>query len=327
MIDELTALRLIKERFKNVSESVSLGIGDDAAAVKIHPEKLLLVTTDSQVEDIHFIKELISAQDLGRKSVAVSVSDIGARGGVAKFFLVTVGFSKEEDQEFLEGLMAGFQLGRDEFGLELIGGNLSASRELFIDVTVLGEVESDIMVKRTGARAGDTIYISGTVGDSVLGLKALKSGKKDEKDRFLISRHISPQPRLALGRELAERKLVTSMIDVSDGLILDLERITVEQGLGAEINVEQIPISPYYKDRISDFVSEPYEPALSGGEDYELLFTAPREKRDDIKNISNTLNIEVTEIGYVKSSLPVRVLDSGGREIKTHKRGFIHFKE
>jgi thiamine-monophosphate kinase len=97
--------------------------------------------------------------------------------------------------------------------------------------------------------------------------------------------------------------------------------------LGAEINVEQIPISPYYKDRISDFVSEPYEPALSGGEDYELLFTAPREKRDDIKNISNTLNIEVTEIGYVKSSLPVRVLDSGGREIKTHKRGFIHFKE
>jgi thiamine-monophosphate kinase len=218
-------------------------------------------------------------------------------------------------------------LGRDEFGLELIGGNLSASRELFIDVTVLGEVESDIMVKRTGARAGDTIYISGTVGDSVLGLKALKSGKKDEKDRFLISRHISPQPRLALGRELAERKLVTSMIDVSDGLILDLERITVEQGLGAEINVEQIPISPYYKDRISDFVSEPYEPALSGGEDYELLFTAPREKRDDIKNISNTLNIEVTEIGYVKSSLPVRVLDSGGREVKTHKRGFIHFKE
>jgi thiamine-monophosphate kinase len=327
MIDELTALRLIKERFKNVSESVSLGIGDDAAAVKIHPEKLLLVTTDSQVEDIHFIKELISAQDLGRKSVAVSVSDIGAMGGVAKFFLVTVGFSKEEDQEFLEGLMAGFQLGRDEFGLELIGGNLSASRELFIDVTVLGEVESDIMVKRTGARAGDTIYVSGTVGDSVLGLKALKSGKKDEKDRFLISRHISPQPRLALGRELAERKLVTSMIDVSDGLILDLERITVEQGLGAEINVEQIPISPYYKDRISDFVSEPYEPALSGGEDYELLFTAPREKRDDIKNISNTLNIEVTEIGYVKSSLPVRVLDSGGREIKTHKRGFIHFKE
>ena len=185
MIDELTALRLIKERFKNVSESVSLGIGDDAAAVKIHPEKLLLVTTDSQVEDIHFIKELISAQDLGRKSVAVSVSDIGAMGGVAKFFLVTVGFSKEEDQEFLEGLMAGFQLGRDEFGLELIGGNLSASRELFIDVTVLGEVESDIMVKRTGARVGDTIYVSGTVGDSALGLKALASGKQNEKDSFL----------------------------------------------------------------------------------------------------------------------------------------------
>ncbi|MBI2485951.1 MAG: thiamine-phosphate kinase [Deltaproteobacteria bacterium] len=326
MIDELSALRLIKERFKNVSESVSLGIGDDAAAIKIHPEKLLLATTDSQVEDIHFIKELISAKDLGRKSVAVSVSDIGAMGGVSKFFLVTVGFSKEEDQEFLEGLMTGFQLGEEEFELELIGGNLSASRELFIDVTVLGEVESHIMVKRTGARAGDVIYLSGTVGDSALGLKVLKSGKKNEKDPFLISRHISPQPRLALGRELAERKLVTSMIDVSDGLILDLERITGEQGLGAEINVEKIPISPYYKDRIFDFASEPYELALSGGEDYELLFTSPKEKTREVEEISDLLSIKITEIGYVTSKLPVRVLDSDGREIKTHKRGFIHFR-
>ncbi len=327
MIDELSALRLIKERFKNVSETVSLGIGDDAAAVKIHPGKLLLASTDSQVEDIHFIKRLISAKELGRKSVALSVSDIGAMGGVARFFLASVGFSDEEDENFLEDLMDGFQLGREEFELDLIGGNLSASRKLFIDITVLGEVAPDVMVKRSGAGVGDIIYVSGTVGDSALGLKALQTKEKKEKDRFLISRHVAPQPRLSLGRDLAERKLVTSMIDVSDGLILDLERITVEHGLGAEINVGKIPTSSYYKERISDFVSEPYELALSGGEDYELLFTSPQIKSEEIRKISNRLDIQVTEIGYTTSQPYIRVLDLEGKEIKTRQRGFIHFRD
>jgi thiamine-monophosphate kinase len=248
-------------------------------------------------------------------------------GGIPKFFLVSIGFSKEEDEDFWQDIMDGFEAAAEEFRLGLIGGNISSSKKLFIDITVLGEVEFDIMVKRTGARVGDTVYVSGTVGDSALGLKVLMSRKQNEKDRFLISRHISPQPRLTLGRGLAEGKLVTSMIDVSDGLILDLERITVEHGLGAQISIERVPTSPYYKERVMDLASEPFELALSGGEDYELLFTAPREKRDNIIHVSNMLNIEVAEIGYITSSPGVRVVDSGGREIETGKRGFIHFKE
>jgi len=324
MIDELSALRLIKERFKNVSENVTLGIGDDAAAVKIHPQKLLLASTDSQVEDIHFIKSLTSPKDLGRKSVAASVSDIGAMGGIPRFFLASIGFSEDEDELFLGELMNGLKSGGDEFELELIGGNLSASQKLFIDTTVLGEVEPDMMVRRSGARAGDIVYVSGTVGDSSLGLKALQTGKIDEKYRFLISRHISPQPRLSLGRELAQRRLATSMIDVSDGLVLDLERITVEHGLGAEINVEKIPTSPTYRELVSDFSSDPYEHALSGGEDYELLFTSPREKKREVEKISESLKIKVTEVGSVTSKPPVIVLDSAGKALKTDKRGFVH---
>ncbi|MGH7889040.1 MAG: thiamine-phosphate kinase [Thermodesulfobacteriota bacterium] len=324
MIDELSALRLIKERFKNVSENVTLGIGDDAAAVKIHPQRLLLASTDSQVEAIHFLKSLISAKDLGRKSVAASVSDIGAMGGVPKFFLASMGFSEDEDELFLGELIDGLKAGGDEFELELIGGNLSASQKLFIDTTVLGEIEPDLIVRRSGAREGDVVYVSGTVGDSSLGLKALQTGKKDEKYRFLISRHISPQPRLLLGRELAEKRLATSMIDVSDGLILDLERITVEHGLGAEINVEKIPTSQYYHDLISEFTSDPYEPALSGGEDYELVFTSPKEKKREVEKISERLRIKITEIGSVTSKPPVIVLDSGGKKLKTDKRGFVH---
>lgn len=325
MIDELSALERIRERFQKMSKAISLGIGDDAAAVRIHPKKLLVATVDSHVEDIHFIKNLISAKDLGRKSIAVSVSDIGAMGGVPKFFLTSIGFTRNEDAKFLEDLMDGFQEGSKEFGLELIGGNLSTSNKLFIDITVLGEVEPHLMVKRDGANPGDIIYISGTVGDSALGLRVLRNGKKKEKDRFLISRHILPMPRLILGRELAQRRLATSMIDLSDGLILDLERITVNHGLGAEIYIEELPISTHYRRRIVDFLKNPYELALSGGEDYELLFTSDKEKRLEIKKASKRLNIKITEIGRVTKKPIVRVLDKYGSEIKLKSKGFIHF--
>jgi thiamine-monophosphate kinase len=325
MIDELSALRLIKERFKNVPKNVSLGIGDDAAAVKINPENLLLATTDSQVEGVHFLKELISPKDLGIKSLAVAVSDIGAMGGVPKFFLASLGFSKEEDEGFLREMIDGFEIGAQEFELALIGGNLGASDKLFIDITVLGEVEPNIMVKRSGARSGDIIYVSGTVGDSALGLRMLKIGIRSENESFLISRHISPRPRLALGRELAQKKLPTSMIDISDGLILDLERITVENKLGAEIYIDQIPLSPDYRAGIPDFTPDTYQLALSGGEDYELLFTSPEEKKEEIMWVSRRFNVKITEIGRVTDRLPIRVIDSDGREIKVKQRGFIHF--
>ena len=325
MIDELSALERIRERFQKISKAVSLGIGDDAAAVRIHPQRLLLATVDSQVEDIHFIKNLISAKDLGRKSIAVSVSDIGAMGGVPKFFLTSIGFTRNEDAKFLEDLMDGFQQGSSEFRLELIGGNLSTSDNLFIDITVLGEVELNLMVKRNGANVDDIIFVSGTIGDSALGSKIHRNGKKSEKDRYLISRHILPMPRLMLGRELAKKRLATSMIDLSDGLILDLERITVNHELGAEIYIEDLPISTHYRRRISDFLKKPYEFALSGGEDYELLFTSNEEKGSEIKMISKQLNIKITEIGRVTKKPIVRVLDKYGSEINVGRKGFIHF--
>ncbi|HEX3036899.1 MAG TPA: thiamine-phosphate kinase [Thermodesulfobacteriota bacterium] len=325
MIDELSALIRIKGRFGNVSKGVHLGIGDDAAAVRINPENLLLATVDSQVEDVHFIKKLISTKDLARKSVAISASDIGAMGGIPKFFLASLGISKEEDEGFLEDLIEGFRRAEEEFGLELIGGNLSGSNKLFIDITVLGEVEPNIMVRRSGASPGDAIYVSGTLGDSALGLRVLRSGRRGEGDNYLVSRHVSPKPRLKLGRELAKRRLATAMIDISDGLILDLERITVGFGLGAEIEISRTPISSYYRERILDFVSEPYGLALSGGEDYELLFTSPKENREEIKEVSKSLDIDVTEIGCVTAEPRITVLDLDRKEIKFKERGFIHF--
>lgn len=325
MIDELSALRLIEEQFHSASHGVEVGIGDDAAAVEIESGNLLLATTDSQVEGVHFIKSLISPGVLARKSVAVSVSDIGAMGGVPKYILASVGFSQDEDENFLNEMISGFRLSQKEFGVELIGGNLSTSDELFLDITALGEVEPAYMVKRTGARAGDLIYVSGSLGDSALGLMLLQKGAPREDSKYLIDRHLSPLPRLALGRELALSGEVTSMIDVSDGLLLDLERITVKYGLGARIYAERIPVSGEYKSCVKDFSDDYYGLALSGGEDYELLFTSPEGNRESVSETASVTGADITEIGIVNSGTAIEVVGSKGSEIKLNRRGFVHF--
>lgn len=325
MINELSALRLIEEQFENASKCVEVGIGDDAAAVSIKPGRLLLATTDCQVEDVHFIKSLISPRDLARKAVAVSVSDIGAMGGTPKFILASLGFSKDEDESLIDELIRGFRASEEEFEVRLIGGNLSSSEKLFLDVTALGEVGPENIVRRSGAAPGDIICVSGTLGDSALGMKVLGKGDTGEAGAYLIDRHIMPKPQLALGRLLAEKKLVTSMIDVSDGLLLDLERITVHQGTGAEIKIEKIPVSREYGYLVSDYTSDRYELALSGGEDYELLFTVSPEKWGQIDKISNGIGIQITKIGRVTKEPVLRVLDANGDEIIIKQRGFVHF--
>ena len=325
MIDELSALRRIEEQFHTPSDGVEVGIGDDAAAVEIASGNLLLATTDCQVEGVHFVKSHISPGILARKSVAVSLSDIGAMGGVPRYILASVGFSPDEDEDFLTEMISGFRLSEKEFGVELIGGNLSSSNKVFLDVTALGEVEPEYMVKRTGAGAGDLIYVSGTLGDSALGLMLLQKGATHEDSKYLIDRHLSPLPRLALGRELALSGAATSMIDVSDGLLLDLERITVQKGLGARIYAERLPVSGEYERYVTDFSDDYYELALSGGEDYELLFTSAEGNRESVTQTASATGADITEIGFVNMASTVEVLDSKGDEIKLNRRGFVHF--
>jgi len=325
MIDELSALRRIEERFHKSSDSIVLGIGDDAAAVSFASDRLVLSTTDSQVEDVHFVKSLISASQLARKAVAVSVSDIGAMGGVPRFILATVGFSKAEDEGFLENLISGFIDSEKEFGVKLIGGNLSSSGKLFIDITVLGEVEPDLMVKRSGASQGDLIFTSGTLGDSALGLKILKNDGSSAQSDFLRNRHLCPVPRLRLGRELALKRLATSMIDISDGLLLDLERISVHKGLGASIDIDKLPRSEEYDELAKQFYDNNFIPALSGGEDYELLFTSKKDSLGDIQRISEKLEIRITEIGKINNSGVIELFNNNGEEITFKERGFVHF--
>ena len=325
MIDELSALRRIEEHFNTESSGVEVGIGDDAAAVTVSQGMHLLATTDSQVEDVHFIKSLISADVLARKSVAVSVSDIGAMGGVPKYILSSVGFSTEEDEDYLKKMIKGFRDSELEFGVELVGGNLSTSEKVFIDITALGEIEPENVVKRTGAREGDRIYVSGTLGDSALGLTLLQEGVITEASEILIDRHLSPSPRLGLGRKLALSGLVTSMIDVSDGLLLDLGRISVDKGLGAQILADKIPLSDEYISISGEYSQNYYELALSGGEDYELLFTSPQDNKEALFEVAREAGTEICDIGFVTAGKKIDIIDSSGEEVKIKQRGFTHF--
>ncbi|MGQ0794238.1 MAG: thiamine-phosphate kinase [Deltaproteobacteria bacterium] len=324
--DELAALEFIKRRVSKLQPNVSLGIGDDAAALIISPGKLLLATADSQVEGVHFIRGLISPATVARRAVAAAVSDIAAMGGDARFILSSLGLPRDLESGFFEALAEGLQIAEEEFGVSLVGGNLSSADKLFLDISVLGEVEPDIVVKRDGASVGDSIFITGTLGDSALGLELLKGGiHEGAADEFLIARHRSPLPRLGVGRALALAKIPSAMIDVSDGFTLDLERITIHQGLGAQVYLEKIPLSEAYKDRAHRISADFFAPALSGGEDYELLFTAAQAARGEIAKISGTLRVQITEIGRVTGEARIRIVDSRGVEPAPTRRGFIHF--
>ena len=325
MIDELSALRKIGEQFNKKRESEEVGVGDDAAAVGISPGMLLVATTDCQVEDVHFIKSLITPETLARKSVAVSVSDIAAMGGVPKYVLASAGFSKDQDEQYLARMIDGFKESEKEFGVEIIGGNLSSSEKIFLDITALGEVEPDKIVKRDGASEGDLIFVSGTLGDSALGLRLLKKGDWPSSGESAVQKHLKPLPRLKLGRELARAGCVTSMIDVSDGLLLDLQRITIDKGLGARVYAENIPTSDSFKDLAQSCSEDMHELPLSGGEDYELLFTSKEDNKEKVFDIAKDTGTQITEIGVVTGSYNIEIIDSDGNHINLKQRGFVHF--
>lgn len=332
MIDELSALRLLERRFPSVSSEVVIGIGDDTAALRPSGGKLLLATTDTQVENTHFTRSIISPEDLARRAVAVTLSDIGAMGGAPKYILSTAGLPDWLDEDYFEALTKGFAQASKEFGVELIGGNLTGSDTLFIDVTALGDVESDVVVRRSGANVGDSVFVSGTLGDAALALKMMRPAPQgggpapQGVEATLWNRYSRPTPRLKLGRELAVRGLVTAMIDVSDGLALDLERLTNSSGCGAVIDLNKIPLSPEYSQYAPEHLSETYSLALTGGEDYELLFTAQSAKEDEVMALREESGISISIIGRVTDTEGVRVLDQRGEEIKIQSKGFIHFK-
>ncbi len=321
---EEDALRFLAERFKAAQKEVLKGIGDDSAVVQPREKTCLVASTDTLVEEVHFRLGTQTPRQLGKKAVCVAVSDIGAMGGVPRYLLCSLGCREGGAMNFIEDLSRGVADGCREFDVCLIGGNLSESKTVFISMTALGEVFRDDVVLRSTAREGDDIYVTGTLGDSALGLRVLSGEGGTEGCEGVVSRHIEPTPRLEVGAMVASRGIASSMIDVSDGLVCDLEKLTSQQGLGAELALGSIPLSPGFLSLCGSFSQDGYRLALCGGEDYELLFTSSEQNRASVKEVSRLCGVSISKIGSVTAGGKIRFFD-GGKEVFYDTKGFEHF--
>jgi thiamine-monophosphate kinase len=306
---------------------VRIGIGDDAAAVT-NRRSTSLITADLLIEGQHFDLRWTSLDDLGYKSLAVNLSDIAAMGGVADYVILSLGIPPRLDSKDIDAFYRGFETLARECGVALVGGDTNAAGKLIISVCVIGHAAAK-PVQRHGARPGDDIYVTGTLGDSALGLKLLRRAKRtggatNLHIRKLFMRHHRPTPRVATGALLGQNELATAMIDISDGLVQDLGHICRASGVGATIHSDHLPLSAAYRALCG---KDGIGPALSGGEDYELLFCARRRDRARIEKLPARAGSAITRIGACAPGDPsVAVLDASGKALPIRISGHDHFK-
>ncbi|MGA7827604.1 MAG: thiamine-phosphate kinase [Geobacteraceae bacterium] len=302
---------------------VAVGIGDDAAAFSPSPGKLSLITTDMLVEGIHFDLSFSDPRSLGKKALSVNLSDIAAMGGRPRHFLLSFAIPPAMTLDFLDDCINGMLSQADKFGVHLIGGDTcSSSGPLVLTLTVLGEQSPDLLVRRSGAHPGDRICVTGTIGDSALGLRLLQQGQRQGD---IIQRHLDPVPRVLEGLALAEAGIPSAMIDLSDGPLADLGHILELSSVGAQIDSEALPLSDSFREHFPTITEEALTLALAGGEDYELLFTVPPEKLPKVFPILDKLGTPVSVIGTILAGQAVTVVGSDGREISLARKGFDHF--
>jgi thiamine-monophosphate kinase len=329
-LGEFGLIRNIQRLSFRKTSTTLIGIGDDAAALKVSPSKILLATTDMLLEEVHFDLSFTDFYSLGWKSAAVNLSDIAAMGGVPCHCLTALGIPNHITVERIEDFYRGFTALLKTHRTTLVGGDTCHSRKgMVISVTVLGEVEKKNLLSRAGAKPGDRVFVTGTLGDSAAGLEILKNRVKGQEGRGkgteakrLIAKHLRPVPRAAEGRAIARSGCASAMIDISDGLSSDLAHICEQSGVGAEIHSDRIPISPALMKLSGGLTMPVLHYALSGGEDYELLFTVPPGK---IKRLQS-LHIPVTEIGAVKRGKALMLVDDTGRKNTLQATGYDHFR-
>jgi thiamine-monophosphate kinase len=297
-------------------------LGDDCAVLPKDGQTDQLITTDMLVEDIDFRLEWTTPEFLGHKALAVSLSDIAAMGGDPQWAILSIAVPERLwGPDFLNRFYEGWMALAREFSVELAGGDVSrAPDKLVIDTMVGGIVPKGKAILRSGARPGDGIYVTGTLGGASGALKLLENGAGPAKDadqttRKLLLKQLKPAPQVDTGKLLRSLDVVTSMIDLSDGLSSDLGHICNQSGVGAEIDAELIPIDPLLRDRFP--VHDALEMALNGGEDLELLFTTVRE---DLVAAA----VDATRIGTISQGGPV-FLCTDGQKIRLPARGYKHF--
>lgn len=316
MPGEFALIDLIKQRVKSRSDVV-LGIGDDAALLVVPNDQCLVVSTDTLNNGVHFPQDT-APEDIGYKSLAVNLSDLAAMGATPAWASLAISLP-DNDVDWLEKFLDGFFELADEHSVQLIGGDTTQG-PLSITVTVHGFIPKDQALRRDAARLGDEIWVTGSIGDAAAGLEQWRAqGLQSAKLRYRLDR---PTPRVDVG--IALRGIANAAIDISDGLLADLSHILKASAVGAEIEVCRVPMSKPLLDHYPDD-QQRYRLQLSGGDDYELCFTAPAHQSLAIEQALAQCDVIATVIGHVVAGTELKCFDENGGLYELEKKGFEHF--
>lgn len=307
-IGEFGLISQISSKFSDIIPTGCSGIGDDCAIIPISDSRSMVITTDMLIEDIHFLRNAIPAYDLGSKSLAVNLSDLAAMGATAHSSFLSIALPSDVSVEWCNEFFEGYR----SHNVALLGGDTTkATDRISINITAIGMVDNDKIKMRSGARVGDKIYVTSTLGDSAAGLRAILDGRAANFPELVMA-HNHPTPHLREGILLGSLTAVHSMMDVSDGIASDLKHILRASGVGAKIELSQIPMS-------DALIASPWnalELALTGGEDYCLLFTASADIQfDDYYHIGTITRQHIGEIEWLDNSKPKLLM----------LKGFTHF--
>jgi thiamine-monophosphate kinase len=315
----------IRQFFAPLAGPGGLGLLDDAALIDCPAGSRLVATVDAIVCGVHYLPD-DPPELVARKLLRVNLSDLAAMGARPRHYLLVTALPTSLDDAWLEKFSRGLGEDQARYGVDLLGGDSVATPgPAVLSLTAIGEVAAGSEIRRSTARVGDRIWVSGTIGDAGLGLAVLKGGYAalaGEHRDFLAGRFRLPQPRTALGPRLV--RLAHSMIDVSDGLLADLDHICEASGVSAVVEAAALPLSPAA--RAAALLEPDLVPKLAGaGDDYELLFTAPAKATETLAALSAELGLPLTAIGTVAAGKGVRLVDPEGQPIAVQTKGYRHF--
>jgi len=339
LLQEFALIQGLKRQFAHHAPGLIHGIGDDAAVVETSSPRWWHLTTDLLAEGIHFTLTSTAPESIGYRAAMANLSDLAAMGAVPRYLLISLAIPKKVSQPQVYGLYRGMMKACRLYGVALIGGDTSASKAgLFLSITLVGTTAKRRALFRHGAKVGDQIYVSGTLGDSLAGLRLLansKTPRSSQKQRsqlsrshrqFLIRRHFHPTARVAEGQWLNNGRLATAAIDLSDGLSGDLRHICAESGVGAEVEIENLPLSPACRAYATAYGVSPIRLAITGGEDYELLFTAPPRSHRALERQARARGYRITRIGTIRPQKFGIQITSHGRTQPLPLTSYEHFR-
>jgi thiamine-monophosphate kinase len=309
---------LIARHFRPLAGPEALGLGDDAAVMTAPAGRQLVIAADAMVAGVHFLPD-DPADLVARKLLRTNLSDLAAMGATPLGYLMTISVPLDTPDGWFANFAAGLAVDQAVFGLSLLGGDTTSTPgPISLSLTILGTVAPGTALRRSGARAGDGIWVSGSIGDGALGLLAAK-GELADADGYLAGRYRVPQPRLALGQRL--HGIARAAMDVSDGLVQDLGHLCRAGGLSAEIEAGAVPLSPQAR------VAGMLPLCLTGGDDYELLFAVPSAREAALRDAAAQAGIPVTRIGHFHAGPPVVVVRAtDGSEMTVGSGGWSHFR-